>query len=239
LRQPDASWRDQKGLHRYRVGKRIGPAAEDDGAEIRMFSIDKETGFAARGIVLLPYDYNSEDEKFMTMAATYWPHGPACASWLKTWVPNVPAAPSDIQAQWEQGRIVAAKMGSEPAWAFRLTYRPHSPAAPYTYGDGKMMRPQFTFYVACADSTRGRYTLSLQANSKVFEKFFPILERAMAEFRLEPDDLKSDLACPNDLFAHNKGNSLNNYSCVSECPKGMRPSPPGDFPYQGARVCME
>jgi hypothetical protein len=54
--------------------------------------------------------------------------------------------------------------------------------------------------------------------------------------RLRPN---THAGCPSDLFAHNTDGGIVPYSCVEKCPAGTHATPPGDFPYQGAKACVK
>lgn len=234
---PGAAKNDLKGTYRYSVGKRTGSAAEDNGEEVRLFQINPETGFVAQGIQVSNFSANPKHdpkrEWRALLNAFHWPAWEKCEAWLATWKPPAVADPNDPMAAFRKGPVVQVKMGGIPAWAVRMSHRSLS-----QHFSNLAVHVTTVHYAACVDSTRGRYTLTMDASENVFDELFPIMERAMDEFRLEPDDVKSEWGCPNDLFIRNGGNAIKPYLCASACPSGSMPSPPGDFPYKGARFCV-
>ena len=230
---------DRRGEYRYSAGKRTGPAGKDDGGKIDVFPIDPETGFMVQGIEFdavaqIPCARPPDGYWDAYFTTIYWPAGEACSSWMPTWMPRVPADPKDLLAQFRKGKVVPVMIGGQPGQAFRMTYNVQLHHCTY------MRTLPSTAYAACVDGPQGKYTLVLEASTNVFDRVYPVVERAMAGFKLAPAAAKpkDPENCPGGLFAHIKGNGLRPYQCVSECPAGTRPSPPGDFPYKGARACM-
>lgn len=229
---------DQRGTYTYSARKMTGPAAEDDGSEVRLFPINPETGLVVQGVGVVrsvvdrKYDYRREWSAHMQVAHLASTEQ-KCPEWLESWRPGIVSDEKKLHEQYREGPIRPTTMGGMPAWSRRVTHDV------FSVRFGVQHRIPNTSDVACLDTDRGRYLITFRSTSNVHDALFHFMQQAMDEFKLEKEDRRAERACPSDLFKVNRGDIMNPYSCVNACPPGTRASPPGDFPYKDARACVK